>query len=66
VIPLCYEKSSLGSDQLWCVTLGEFQITAADSNSDTGTFLGTAFTATSGAGGGIPNSTQARVVNLSA
>jgi len=69
LLPLCYPSSygagnNPNSFNFYCVALGAFQLTAVSANADYGNFLGTNFTSTGGAGGGLPAANQPRVINL--
>jgi Flp pilus assembly protein TadG len=63
VLPLCYWKSTIPGDQMWCVRFGVFQITFSDSNSIKAGLLGAAVVE-GGQGGGKPANEEPRVIKL--
>ncbi len=66
LLPLCLARQSHGSNtQLWCVRMGEFQLTNVGSNSADGIFLGLSSVLNSGTGGGQPGKNDFRVIRIS-
>jgi len=64
LVPLCYWRTGTPSGSLYCVRMGVFQITFADSNSDYGTFVGEGAVVDGGQGGGKPLAGEARLIKL--
>lgn len=67
LVPLCVGPEGPDDAQkkkMFCVAMGTFVITAADSNTHKAKFLGTAATVNEGGGGGLPVHGEAKLIKL--